>query len=536
MTQFNSKYAHMHRTGICEEYEENHAFSTFTISATHFLWNTTQTSPCSAKAIFYKNLIALFFCATKVARTWKQRISKLTKQGQNPVELLFIWLMDRNIPGYRIATNLSVNRHPHNQTLLPPFTLSPHRTVNTSLIHISATDGSFCMRRRVNYLNFPESIEWPEVPTHTPCREPLEGGGVKRARSTSTLSDSGKGSGVRKVQTFTDLIEPRIVNEGLVQRAPVLGPEARLPAPLPNKNKPPVSGHKKTSSVGAIAPGIVTSNERRARKEASPASRSASNPSSTARPVNVSGTNEHPSSPGTKCKVATRRRQLPPCPRKGSQVAGDEDGEGQTSESFQRLKLMRIPSVEMNHNAFDEYFSDDCPLHRSDDVDLTTRSASGHVTGHASWASAGNLTDLANVSRVEHPPVVAKSPPPLPSVGPNNVSKPSQPPLPTRGPVGAVSFNARNDQVAFHPTGLDKHCQNTTSLSETEKSPSPQPVPARVPAASVKESPDDNLEELPLPLLKPAPSNTWAKGEGFASLMAEYVCCVTNGWVRLLRH
>jgi len=82
MTQFNSKYAHMHRTSICEEYEENHAFSTFTISATHFLWNTTQTSPCSAKAIFCKNLIALFFVQLKSLVPGNKEYPNLLNKGK----------------------------------------------------------------------------------------------------------------------------------------------------------------------------------------------------------------------------------------------------------------------------------------------------------------------------------------------------------------------------------------------------------------------------------------------------------------------
>jgi len=105
----------MHCTSV---YEENHAFLTFTASATHFLWSTTQTS-YRAKALFCKNnnYGVLVELRSPVSGN-KECPNLLKKRKTHESRYFFIRLTDRIVSGCRIAKKLSVNQYVDNPTLI----------------------------------------------------------------------------------------------------------------------------------------------------------------------------------------------------------------------------------------------------------------------------------------------------------------------------------------------------------------------------------------------------------------------------------
>nr|CAB3246656.1 folliculin-interacting protein 2-like [Phallusia mammillata] len=378
---------------------------------------------------------------------------------------------------------------------LPPKPASRHPNSPVKKGLSNKFDGAFCMRQTSPLSKFDE-IEWPEVPTHKPDSPAA----MKHVKSSPAIKQpTPESAGVRRVQTFVDLVEPPVTRVVNVQSSCITAASHATkpspPSPITAVEKSPSLGHKKTRSVGdEVVIQKTTSDQVSAKDRTSPA-RSVSNPSANTKKKVCGEVRDAAAVNGNRCKLGTRRHALPSSPTQSktinSEVVSSEEME---SPSLQRLKLMRIPSIEINHNAFEEYFDD-----------MYSKPA---VAKQVS-------SDISN----------KPNPVPLPRQSTSGQIKSPPPLLPSKGPVGVVSFKACSEEVKFHEQN-----QHETPVSVN------RPVISKVgaePSSTSLISADLVAKEIPVSDMKSLPKSSSVNqfSPEWDSLMADFNAEYLNDFV-----
>ncbi|XP_076819131.1 folliculin-interacting protein 2-like isoform X2 [Clavelina lepadiformis] len=432
----------------------------------------------------------------------------------------------------------------------------------------SNTQGSFCMK-----------IDWPEVPTHIPGEEKILSASKTRKMSTSLQHiPSEKSDLCQLAPSFAERFSPRVERVVNVQRAsPHVGVQ-EVVIPLTDTLRMEKSSNS-SPSLQDLGNGRSTPSPHSQKKlSPKPPTRSTSNPSVDAVGSFKPGHKRSSSHNDVKTRVTTRRRPLPtspPCPERTLEQ-GSNPSESvpvkSESPSFQRIKLMRIPSVEINHNVFDEYFDsainslDSSPLDRASGstavLDVIDEQKQASVTHHV--ASCPNFAQSAEKAPPIPPRVGAKVTsshieqgkvetrtstetkldikpiyPDLSDLSPDPITPPVPPPRRPSTDVKKIypalpmepndSFDSveNEERTSFHSS----YSQTPTSLQPSYPIPFPKRQVSSQSDATLETASDVTSSqgiELPLANIETAPTPTesegtiWEAATGFSSLVADY--------------
>nr|XP_026694825.1 folliculin-interacting protein 2-like isoform X2 [Ciona intestinalis] len=347
-------------------------------------------------------------------------------------------------------------------------------------------------------LNKPDDVaafelKLPEIPTHQPGCEPTIRNKPIPAKKLPTKDDAP----CKEIETHAMHLEPRVQNVLNVQRACVeLKTPPKLPTFAPN-TKPPVP------------------------TEPRPPIRSVSNPSVVARDTIQPNLRRISSNCGAKVRVGARRQKLPCSPP----PSGNYESE---SPSFQRIELMRIPSIEINHNAFDEYFNNsddeqDETISKQDGTFIERQTFTAVPTNQLPSTIYPKLDTQSPTQNMQAP----TSPTPLPRSPKHPISPttphPTYPPTPhTETPKVAIP--------KLYPTLPTAGDTNPQPREFPIPRPRDLPLPSLTPTntytpCSFKHSNDITFRELPLSDViddEDKPNKPRTDSVGFDSLMADY--------------